>query len=251
MKIKIININLWQTGNLQENAFDFLKKEDADIVLLQEVRNGKGDGLERQFKPLDIMLLELKYPYFDYAPTFLENMKVRKIEEGNVILSKFPIKSSRAIFYDVPYGERNGSSVEDFTFTPRNLQCAEIDLGDESLNVYNTQGIWGTDGEDNERRLQMGEVIANEVSNKTSVVLAGDFNVKENTETIKKIERNLVNVFKGELKNSFNMRVKKGPEFAIAVVDMFFASSNLKVVEHSCPDIDVSDHLPLIVTLDI
>ncbi len=61
----------------------------------------------------------------------------------------------------------------------------------------------------------------------------------------------MVNVFKDELATTFNMKHKVDPGYATAAVDMFFASSDIKIVSKSCPDDDVSDHKPLVVTIEI
>ena len=47
------------------------------------------------------------------------------------------------------------------------------------------------------------------------------------------------------------MRRKINPGYATAVVDMVFASSRLKILDHQCPDVDISDHLPLVVKIEI
>ena len=119
------------------------------------------------------------------------------------------------------------------------------------LNIYNTQGIWGFHGNDNQRRLNMALTIVNKIKDQENVILAGDFNVYLNTKTIKNIELYLKNIFKNELKTTFNMARKENSSFATAVVDMIFVSNNIKIVGHYCPNVDISDHLPLVCTLEV
>ncbi len=40
MKLKVICLNIWIGGIFFDEIVDFLQKEDADILLLQEVYNG-------------------------------------------------------------------------------------------------------------------------------------------------------------------------------------------------------------------
>lgn len=47
------------------------------------------------------------------------------------------------------------------------------------------------------------------------------------------------------------MKRKTNKSFAISVVDMIFVSKNIKVIDKNCPNIDITDHLPLICTLEI
>src|SRR5581483_9037709 len=119
------------------------------------------------------------------------------------------------------------------------------------LNVFNTQGIWGFDGDDNERRLAQAQVIVKELGSLPRVILSGDFNVKEQTKSIALIEDRLKNIFKGERTTSFNLKHKTSPGFATAVVDMVFASTDLKVIEHYQPDVNVTDHLPQVVVFEL
>ena len=115
-------------------------------------------------------------------------------------------------------------------------------------------GIWGLDGGDNSARFKMSDIIVEQIKDKEKVLLAGDFNLKPNTQTIKNIEKYLTNVFKDELKSSFNLsrkNLEKFPGYATAVVDMLFVSSDIKLLTHSCPQVDVSDHLPLICEFEV
>ena len=95
----------------------------------------------------------------------------------------------------------------------------------------------------------MSEIIVGEVKNKKRVLVMGDFNLRPNTKTIYNIEAHFVNVFKGEMTTSFNMKHKTNPGYGTAVVDMVFASSDLKIASKSIPEDDISDHKPLLIEL--
>lgn len=252
MHIKFICLNLWLGGKLFEPVLEFLKREKPDILALQEVYDGKDPKLERRFRSMEVLKEELSFSHEFFSPACVDVREEGKIVNGNAVFSRFPVVDSKTVFFDVPFGERtNFEGPGDFTQTPRNIQYAEIEIGDKKINVFNTQGIWGEDGEDNERRLKMSEVIVREIQDKENVILAGDFNVRPNTKTILNIEKHLNNVFKGELKTTFNMKRKTNPRYATAVVDMILASDNFKIVDHYCPEVDVSDHLPLVCVFEI
>ena len=174
-----------------------------------------------------------------------------KVDRGNLILSRFPIVNKNDVFYDVPYGIYFDDGKQDFSIFPRTIQHAEIQAGNQAVNVFNTQGIWGLDGDDNTRRLRMSKIIRDQIKDKENVILAGDFNVRPDTKTIHNIEKVLKNVFKDELVTTFNMKRKTNPGYATAVVDMIFISHNTAVVSHSCPPVDISDHLPLVCEFNI
>ena len=252
MKIKFVCLNLWFGGKLWENVVDFIRKENPDILALQEVVKSSDSRAPINYNTLNELEKIFHYPCSHNAPTFVSTRPdMPTAEFSNAVLSKFPIINSKTTFYDVPY-DVNYHEMQDFSFTPRNLEHVEIDLGTKNVNVFNTQGIWGFDGDDNERRLKMSEIIQKNYQGKQNVILCGDFNTKENSKSMLSFEKDLINVFKGELVTSFNMRHKPaGSGFATAVVDMVYLSPEIKVIEHYSTDDDVTDHVPLVCKFEL
>ena len=52
MVFKFVNLNIWIGGKLLDSALDFLSKENADILTLQEVFNGSGNELPKMKEQL-------------------------------------------------------------------------------------------------------------------------------------------------------------------------------------------------------
>lgn len=252
MDIKIICLNLWEGGILIENIIDFLKKENADILMLQEVFNATTAEFPTQYHSIEILNERLNYEYYSFAPAVIDKVAEGEVINGNAIFSKHPINPKSVRFFDEPFRVRIAKDPKEFPTTPRNLQHVSVVLPTAELNLFNFQGVWDMDGgKYSPKRQKMGEVIAAAIKNVPNVVLAGDTNATPDNRVIADISTKLKNVFDGELTTTFNMRQKTIPSYATAVVDMMFVSENLQVVEHSCPDIDISDHLPLIVKLKI
>lgn len=243
---------MWFGGKLFDNIKEFVTTENADILGLQEVYNSEEFPLGEDWHLVKSLAKILGYPYFAFAPAFGEVGKSgQRVQNGNAVLSKYPIQSSNAKFYDHPYRILFEVKEGDYRSTPRNIQHAEIILPDTTLQFFNTQGIWGFDGKDNERRLEMGDIIAKEVAGKKPALLMGDFNVCEGTKTINRVEAHMNNVFKGELTSSFNMLHKKDGGFATSVVDMMFASPDIKIGNHYASKANVSDHIALVSEFEI
>ncbi|MEK7539658.1 MAG: endonuclease/exonuclease/phosphatase family protein [Patescibacteria group bacterium] len=250
--MKLICLNVWNGGILWENMLDFLQQEQPDILVLQEVYQSLDTPEAVYERTIDALQMKIDLPYSVFAPAFLNVHAGKKIQKGNAVLSKFPLQQKNVIFFDHPFGEEDdaGEYGQDFTHLPRNLQHVEVQTGSTPLNVFNLQGIWGWDGLDNPRRKAMGEKILRAVQDLPHVILAGDFNINEPSELIQTMNQHLTNVFAGERVSSFNLPHKKHPGYATAVVDFIFVTPDIQVSSHSSPQIDISDHLPLIIEFE-
>lgn len=231
---------------------DFLKQQDADILLLQEVYSGTEPELPENYRSIDVLATNLNYGYFDFQPAMLDIVPEGKIESGNAIFSKYPIMRSSNVFFTDLYRERNAHDPAEFPTTPRSLQYVSVDANGTDLNLFNFQGVWDLDGDNySTQRQVMSEVIIEQIKDKEHVILAGDTNAKTSNKAIAEIERYVTNVFGYDLTTSFNMKRKDNPGYATACVDMIFVSSDIVVVDKSCPEVDISDHLPLITTVEL
>lgn len=252
MTLKFACLNVWNGGKLFDELVAFLAGERADVLALQEIRNGTNASLPRDQRTAILLQKLLDYPYANFAPAFLDHRVSQPVVTGNLILSRFPILHAGMTVGDIPYGAPFvHGDTGDYSRVPGNLQHCELDVEGTTVHIFNTQGIWGFDGKDTDRRLAMGRAIAEAVAGLPHVILGGDFNVQEGTRTLGLIEEHLVNVFKNERVTSFNLPRKTKPGYEHAIVDMMFVSPDLRVIEHHQSDADVSDHLPLTCVVEL
>jgi len=256
MKIKVISLNVWLGGKLFDGIVEFLKREDPDILLLQEVFDGHDPAYAQRFRTMDEFARLFQFNSSDFAPEMLCVEEGGKVERGDAILSKFPItQRHEPIFFNEPYNNSYVDIPVNYPAVSHNLQHVTISVEGTDLDVFNFQGVWDLDGDnDSPSRLKMSKTIIDAVRGKQNVILGGDTNATPNSQTIKNIEAELTSVFKGDLATSFNVRRKdlvKFPGYATAVVDALYVSPSIKVVDSSCPDVDIADHLPLVVTIEI
>lgn len=256
MSIKYLTLNMFEGGKQNLELKAFFLKERPDILCLQEVYDTADNSLSERFHSIEVLTGFFPEYSHVYAPELLYHDQGKKYHCGNAIFSRFPIKETKTIFYDLPYGEYeryNGYDLAyDFSKQPYNLLHAELSVGDASLNVFTTHGIWGTHGGDTDRRLAMGDTIINQIVDKQHVLLGGDFNLYRNTQTVRNIEEHLDNVFGDTLKTTFNIRKKPHVgNYATSVVDMLFVSHDIVIKKKSCPDVDVSDHFPLLAEFEL
>ena len=252
--MKLINLNLWLGGFLWDEITNFLQKEDADIIAMQEVYRTDEKGLEPRFNGFHELRELLGYQNTHFAPTFIEDMP-QYVEQGNAVFSKFPIEEINIKYFEGKFSKRIGKR-EFFSKSPRNLEHVNVNINGKNLHIINLQGVWAEHGKDNRARLHMADVIldeANKVKN-APLIICGDMNLKPNTKTIEKIEKKYKNIFKGKFETTFNLArkdLKKYPGYATAVVDMVFVNDFVKIKSKSSPNVDISDHLPQIVEFEI
>lgn len=254
MRIKFICLNLWLGGKLFDSILELLEREQPDILAMQEAYDGHNVSWERRLRSMDVINKTGLFTHSSFAPTCNAILDQNiTVEAGNAVFSRFPILESKTTFFDIPFGEVKNYETPggDYSQTPRNLQQALIQINDASVNVFNTQGVWGKNILDNDRRLSMCQTISDAVRGKEHVVLAGDFNVVSESKSIAIIENQLTNVFKGKIDGTFNPKQAKKAFSSNAIVDMIFVSRDLKLIESCRPDVDVSDHFPLVVIFEV
>ena len=253
MQIKFLTLNIEHGGKLMDNILSFLRRENPDILFIQEVFNGTDTGLEKRFRTVEVFKEELgdNLPYSDFkAHSFDPDINA---EMGNAIFSKFEILESDRYFFDVEYARVYFQGEHDPLTVPRIMQYVKVKIKENELNLFNIHGIWGHDGNDNPRRDEMANTIIEKIGNKKNVILAGDTNLDPDTEFVKKIERelDLKSVFGTSLQSTFNMLHKDDPGYAKAAVDMIFVSPEFEIIEKYMPMDDVSDHRPLVAVIEI
>ena len=255
MKIKVVSLNLWHGGKLFTAIVKFLQQQQADIIALQEVYDGSDPNLPDKYHSMERLQKHLSYPYSDFVQAYPESLPQGIVPHGNAILSKFPITKHVLI-------QMTGQIQEGFVYKdipehwpifPSPLQHVQLDVnGQDSVNVFNMHGVWDMDGDNySDKRKQMSEAIISATQSLPNVIVTGDSNAKSSNQAMCNIEAHLKPVFGPELTSTFNMRRKTNPGYATAAVDLMYVSSEFTVLSRECPDVDISDHLPLVVSLEL
>lgn len=259
MKFTYLQLNIWIGGKYQKELLSFIQELQPDVIALQEVVMPTESSVEHpSLHTLELIKSSLNTTYSTFAPyieirgdkTFTKGYSA---QFGSAIVSKFPIVHSTDKFYIGEYQSIDHDTILDWSDAPRNLLNAEIQLSDkQSVTVYTTHGVWGKEGRDNENRDIMSNTLIDAVKGKKSVILSGDLNTEPDTRCIQNISKTIPSVFENRLTSTFN---KKKKNLNVStwdfVVDYVFASSDLHVVKSYVPDVDVSDHVPLVCEFEI
>jgi len=245
-------LNLWWGGYLFPAILDFLKTEAPDVVMLQEVYNGTGPELEDRYRSMRVLRERLSYRGSDFVQSFIHDSPAGMLSQGNAVLSKFPISARSSRFITKPAKASYKDLPEEWPVEPRILQHVALDTPAGEVNVFNMHGVWDLAGDRySPERQRMGELIIEEAGGKPNVILGGDSNATAGNRLMRELGKDFKSAFSPAPKTTFNMRRKDNPGYATAAVDIMYVSPSIEVLSAECPDIDISDHLPLVVNLQI
>lgn len=237
-----------------DNLLAYIHKEKPDILALQEVYDGTSPDLEKRFRTMK----EFEKEFGEFLPNNAFGATIFdtgvNIKWGNAIFSKFPIKTSKTIFFDLPYSNYNFTEDPDPRLAAEGMLEGELDVNGKKVFVYSWHGVWDHHGGDTEKRQVMQEKICNSLKGKERIILAGDTNVNPDTNVVKNIidELGVESIFGQSLKTTFNLKRKENKgNYDKSPVDMIFVSKNIKVLQSKMHEVDVSDHYPLEATLEI
>ncbi|MEK7180945.1 MAG: endonuclease/exonuclease/phosphatase family protein [Patescibacteria group bacterium] len=230
--MKIIFLNVWQ-GKVRDNLVRFLKYQsrDTDIFCLQEAYD--------ETKPL----------LRDCLPGF------------KVVATTKPMAFGDNFFAQATYVKgilpilRSETLLEDENETGLGLTI-HVRFKEQDFFICNFHGQTHPledNKMDSSTRLEQSEALIKSLQDKTGLkIIGGDFNILPEAESIRMFEergyRDLIKEF-GITTTRNRLSLDKYPNKEY-FSDYCFVSPNIKVKNFSVPDIEVSDHLPLILEIE-
>lgn len=228
LKVMCYNLRFGELASLEELA-DFIKKENPDIVALQEVdvktyreraphQNGKDFISELAYRTGMLSLFGKTIPYKGGL-------------YGIGILSKYPYISSERILLPMPDGAKE----------QRAYLVSEIELANgKTLTFVSTHLDYTTSAV---RQAQVDCINNDLLKRKTPVILCGDFNAKPDSPEIK----SKMAVWK----QACNMNSTVPAQDAKSKIDYIFCypKEQWETISAETPVVQLSDHLPIIATV--
>ncbi|MBI4087705.1 MAG: endonuclease/exonuclease/phosphatase family protein [Candidatus Liptonbacteria bacterium] len=257
--MKLISLNILG-GKIFEPLMAFVKSvaPDTDIFCFQEVFRSSGGPVESHGTRTNI-LADLVFALEGFQCYFcpvqkgvdLENFVDFEIETGQAIFAKKSLNVGGAgeIFV---YRDRNGA--ENIQTIPAAINYVQIEDRNKKPTICNFHGLaFPGDKLDTPERLRQSEKIQEFLDGMDGQkILCGDFNLMPDTESIKMIDakmKNLISIFNIERTRS-RLSPFYGKEDFQPFADYTFASPDIKIKSFQVPDLEVSDHLPMILEFD-
>ena len=244
--MKLITLNTWG-GKIYQPLLEFISKnKDVDIFCFQEIFHNldektstadlvaSNNACKKLFNDIKEVLgnhrgyfCPVHGPSYGLAIFVKKNIKV--VEVGDALL----------------YKNDKFDPNDDWSDHDRKLQWLKI-CGDKDMVIMNVHGHWtGKDKEDNSARLHQSKEIVNllEKFAGLSRILCGDFNLSPDTESIKMLEKDMINlVIKSGITSTRTSLYSKSEKFA----DYVFTSPEVEVINFKILPNEVSDHTPLL-----
>lgn len=258
--MKLISLNTWG-GKIYQPLMDFIKQnsEDTDIFCFQEIYDTKSET--KQYKNLiranflgELKNILPKNKVF-YFPT-LEGYDPKAnpvnfdLLYGSAIFVKNSIKVSLHKNYLI-YKDKNFEKPnKGFSNLSTPLQKIQIEVDNKIFSIFNFHGTpYPAAKKDTRKRLKQSMKVKFFIDKaRGAKILVGDFNLSKRTKSIRIFETEMKNLIK-EFKIR-RTRSKLSPFFNRSnfqkFADYTFVSKDVEIKNFSVPNIEISDHLPMI-----
>jgi len=241
--MKVIFLNTWQ-GKIEDKFLEFIKENsfNTDIFCFQELNKNVRNKIKN-------ILTEHKLIYFS---------RIWKINNRKVLLGQgiFIRKDNLHILLSNKKNLYKKTNEEPHGF----LQFAKVKNGAGHFIIGNIHGkAFPSNKFDTDTRIRQSKnIIKTLKSFGMPSIFGGDFNLDLNTKSVKMFEkagyRNLIKDH--EVKTTRNklawdtLKNKEG-FFKQYFADYVFVSPEIKVKSFEVPNIEISDHLPLILDFEV
>ena len=262
--MKIVSFNISIKMDNTNEVIKFLKDSNCDIIALQEVIRPLSDEVFKQYKMERDINQELGkiYPYKFFGPLWIadgiiNNGRISRnfggmVEQGNQIISKFKIRNGENVFYQKNY--TYGFDATEFRAKDhaRAALITYLDIDGKLLQIINVHGIWNKEKVGDARTINQSRFLITKALEKNiPTIILGDFNLIPDSESIKMIDEHFTNLVKKYDIKSTRPKFDDGLDRGDVVVDYVFVNDKIKINDFKVMDIEISDHLPLILDFDI
>ncbi|MBI4652838.1 endonuclease/exonuclease/phosphatase family protein [Candidatus Kuenenbacteria bacterium] len=244
---------------------EFFKTQNPDIITIQEILRHLDDSVFENYKfqeKIEKAIIKT-YPYKFFGSLWVTD-KFKKdgvvyreyggqVEQGNEIMSKFPIVEATNEFYYKNFSynlDVTNWHIEDHG---RAVQVVELNVENKRLKILNVHGIWTRDKLGDKRTIAECKYIIEVAMRNSDVptIIVGDFNLLPETKSISILNRQFKNLIEAYQIKSTRPNFEDDKDNGNEVVDYIFVNDRIKVNNFSAIDIDISDHLPLVLDFEI
>lgn len=262
--MKLLNINIGIKINNTKEISDFIKQQDADFVAIQEIVRHLEPEVFEEFKSKEGVenIVGGIYPFRFFGPlwitdAFRKEGKIHRdfgglIEQGNEILSKYPIVEAANEHFYKTYAyaiDWTNWQTEDHG---RAVVISTHDVNGKKLRILNLHGIWTKDKKGDERTIKECQyVLKRALDEDLPTIITGDFNLSPETASISVLDTKFRNLIKEFGITTTRPDFKDNIDEGMNVVDYVFVNNQIEVKDFGVIHTNVSDHLPLVLNFEV
>ena len=245
MKLSVLQWNVWFKEKA-DNVVRFVRETDADIVCLQELTRDSADNPGR-----DIVAEIEALGYHSAYEATLIRYGTGTITMGDGIFSKFPLTDKRHV-----YVQREDPSSHHYSKENRLYVEATLSVGNSTLTVGTVHLSYVSEFfVDAEKKKEVDKLLAAVRGNTERFILSGDLNSNPDTYTIERLEKILKPAGPDYAQATWTTKPFSYDGFEASTLDWrldyVFTTPDVKVLESKIIQTDVSDHLPILATIEI
>lgn len=241
MQLKILQWNVWFKEDIVR-VVDVLKAHGADVICLQELTKGYvGQSHENTW---EYIAHQLGYSFhFQEIPIITEDAQWL---QANAIFSRYPLEHQMTAWL------HKLSNVEDANDQYRGYLESSVHVGNTSVTIGTTHlSFNAVAGKDHE----LNRLLTIVEDRPKRYILTGDLNATPDSRRIAELVKRLQHAGPPYSENTWTTKPFRTHDFYAATLDWrydyVFTSSDIEVVDARIVSTDVSDHLPVLVTVKV
>lgn len=259
--MKLLNLNVCIKLDNNEEVIKLVKEDSYDIITFQEVMRKIEDDVFEKYQSSNIIKENLNYKNSFFGALWIARYHKKKdimtrdfgglTEQGNEIISNFPIIESRNNFYYKCYSifeEVSNFKKEDHG---RALTETILDINGKKLQIINVHGLWNEDKLGSDKTINQINYILSNVRDDIPSIVTGDFNLLPESESIKIMNTKMTNLISKYNITTTRPNFDDGYDKGNIVCDYIFVNDKVKVNDFKVLDSNTSDHLPLVLDFDL
>lgn len=246
--MKILSLNVW--GCRVPAVFEFIKGQSSsvDVFCFQEVLKGgtgvtdKGE-IKDSFERINEILIDYDGYFLEYGDGgyFSQKVSLLDFQYGLACFVRKEIKHEnlggvRLYDFERKWGDHDGDLAAGL------LQSVKIN----NYTLFNIHGLWqeGSEKKDTDARFEQLKIINNFIEKYDNKIICGDLNVRPETVFLKSFKEN-----HQDLMHNFNIETTRSSLYKKDLKHADYIFTDKSVLVHDCytEDVEVSDHLPVIV----
>lgn len=242
MKISVLQWNVWYQEKA-DNILKFLRQTDADILCLQELTTDSDTNPKRDI-PLEVERL-------GYSSAYCETVVKPHYRQGHGVFTKLPIINRREVVV-----QQGTMDTDDFTEEKRVYIEALLAINDTALKVGTIHASYTPGFAFAAAKEQESNRIVESIrDSRQRFIFTGDLNALPGSSLVQKLDQLLLSAGPEYTEATWTTKAFDFGDFKADSLswrpDYVYVTPDIKVISSRILKTDYSDHLPILVEIEV